>query len=118
MQGPARRPGAVRHDRWLLSYADIVTLLFAVFAVFFLLEKSGKYSNRQVLEAVVARPHVSSSSSAAVPAVPPVPAVVKPEAPLLAASRTLMNDLSEDIAQGKVAVRLEQRGLVISLGQA
>jgi chemotaxis protein MotB len=29
-----------------------------------------------------------------------------------------MNDLSEDIAQRKVAVRLESRGLVISLGQA
>jgi len=111
MLRPTQRARAVRHDRWLLSYADFVTLLFAVFAVFFLLDKSGKYTSRQVLEAVVARPHVSASPKAATPA-------AKPVSPLVAASRSLTNDLSGDIAQGKVEVRLEQRGLVISLGQA
>jgi len=108
MPAPTQRAKTVRHDRWLLSYADIVTLLFAVFAVFFLLDKTGKFTGRQVLQAAVARPHAASP---AVPAVTPV-------SPLVAASRALMTDLSDDIAQGKVEVRLEQRGLVISLGQA
>jgi chemotaxis protein MotB len=112
MQRLPKRAAAVRHDRWLLSYADIVTLLFAVFAVFFLLEKSGKYTSRQVLDAVVARPHISKPVA---PALPPAP---KPVSPLLAASKTLVDDLHDDIAQGKVDVRLEPRGLVISLGQA
>ena len=29
------RPGRTQHDRWLISYADFITLLFAFFVVLF-----------------------------------------------------------------------------------
>ena len=50
-----RRPYSPRHenhDRWLVSYADFVTLLFALFVMMFASTQSDKFKAKQVSEAV------------------------------------------------------------------
>ena len=103
-----------RSDRWLISYADFITLLFAVFVVFFMVERSGKYSARQVFEAVTGARTAQRTS-------PPAPpqtgeAVLTPQ--LAPPWKELLAELHDEIAEGKLEVRMESRGIVISLGQA
>jgi len=116
-----RQTAAVKTDRWLLSYADFATLLFAVFAALFLLERSGKFTSRQVIEAVAGPRHSMAREAAPAQAptvTPPEPAAGRVKNPLVTASASLMSELHEDIDRGKVEVRMEAQGLVISLGQA
>src|SRR3954447_20709366 len=50
----ARRkiPPKENHDRWLVSYADLVTLLFAFFVVLFASTQTDKVKAKQISEAV------------------------------------------------------------------
>jgi chemotaxis protein MotB len=104
----------VRSDRWMISYADFLTLLFAVFVVFFMLERSGKYTPRQVFEAVAGARHAQSS----LPPAPPQRAEPVLAAQLVPHWQKLVSELHDDIMEGKLEVRIEPRGIVISLGQA
>ena len=40
------------HERWLISYADFITLLFAFFVVMFASSQTDKSKARQISEAV------------------------------------------------------------------
>src|SRR5215831_10225266 len=42
----------INHERWMVSYADFVTLLFAVFVVLYATAQSNKNAPRQVSESV------------------------------------------------------------------
>ncbi len=138
-----KHPPHENHERWLVSYADFVTLLFAFFVVMFASTQSDKSRAKAVSQAV--RNALSSGS------LPPklvailggtvgetgrgnammhgpggektVKPEVKPEPPApsgdLAASMKLLNgQLSHEIEQHAIDMRLEQRGLVIGLNQA
>lgn len=88
------RAAAVARNRWLISYADFVTLLLALFIVLF---ASSRHDRRE----------------------PPRPIAVAvqpaPSSPLL---DDLTRVLADEIHAGKVDVHLDARGLVISLRQA
>ena len=49
-----RAEGHVNHERWLVSYADFITLLFAFFVVLFASSQADKKKQAQVAEAVKA----------------------------------------------------------------
>lgn len=130
------------HERWLVSYADFITLLFAFFVVMFASSQTDKSRAKQISEAV--EKALENGKSMGVP-----PAVAKilggtvddkgqgnaqmrgpggaqraaKEAPLedvleLAPSmKSLSEELKDEIASGKVEVSLEPRGLVVSLKQ-
>ncbi len=130
------------HERWLVSYADFITLLFAFFVVMFASSQTDKSRAKQISEAV--EKALENGKSIGVP-----PAVAKilggtvddkgqgnaqmrgpggaqraaKEAPLedvleLAPSlKSLSAELKDEIASGKVEVSLEPRGLVVSLKQ-
>ncbi len=121
-QGPS-------HERWLISYADFVTLLFAVFVVLFASAQSDKGAARRVSDAVVAalrsgvlsylrqtnnaRGLIGSPTSEQT-----TTAAQAAMAELLPSLKVLNEQLKDEIDKGKIDLRLEPRGLVISLRQA
>lgn len=136
-------PQPENHERWLVSYADFITLLFAFFVVMFASSQTDKARAKQVSEAV--EKALSDGRSFSMP-----PAVAKilggtvddkgqgnammkgpggaQHAPkesqpdsiveLLPALKRLNKDLEEEIKAGKLELRLEPRGLVISLRES
>lgn len=104
------------HDRWLISYADFITLLFAFFVVMFASSETSKVKTRQVSESMgkaFGQSITPQSSKDDKPA---------PQAPqfadLLPSMRLLEKALSKELDSGKVRLSLEARGLVITLGEA
>lgn len=130
------------HERWLVSYADFITLLFAFFVVMFASSQADKGRAKQVAESVQnALAH--GAASAAIAKVSKVlggtvddtgqgnamlrgPGGAKraPEeqmdkvVELLPSMKRLSADLEEEIKAGKIEMNLEPRGLVISLKEA
>ena len=134
-----RQPAHENHERWLVSYADFITLLFAFFVVMFASSQRDKTKSAQMSEAVkeaFEKGHLSSSMAAilggaaddkgrgnaqmrgpggAVRATPSEPGKIVELTPSL---RRLSEDLAAEIREGKIEVSLQQRGLVVSLKQA
>jgi len=136
-------PPPENHERWLVSYADFITLLFAFFVVMFASSQTDKSRAKQVSQAV--EKALTEGRSFNVP-----PAVAKilggtvddkgsgnammrgpggtqrftkdsqPEilAELLPSLQRLNKELEEEIKAGKLELRLEARGLVISLRES
>jgi chemotaxis protein MotB len=133
-----KAPEHVSHDRWLVSYADFITLLFAFFVVMFATAQSDKSKAKDVSSAVRdAFEHGQLSSAVSnvlhgkadggklgnprvAKGLPENPAPPPPPAPadLSKSLETLQNGLNTELKSGKVQVRLEGRGLVISLREA
>jgi chemotaxis protein MotB len=135
-----KHPEHVNHERWLVSYADFITLLFAFFVVMFASSQGDKGKAQQVSESV--KKALEEGSLGAVVAKiiggtvgdtgqgnammrgpggtmrqtkesNPGPMVeLKPSMELL------VLDLKAEILAGKMKVELQKRGLVISLQQA
>ena len=132
------------HERWLVSYADFITLLFAFFVVMFASSQADKGKAKQVSEAVEKALKDGSKVSSSVP-----PAVAKvlggtvddkgqgnaqmhgpggaqkaakedrPEVMELGISLKLLStQLADEIKEGKVEVSMTPRGIVVSLKQA
>ncbi len=134
-------PEHENHERWLVSYADFITLLFAFFVVMFASSQTDKARAKQVSEAV--EKALDNGRSISVPsAVAKVlggtvddkgqgNAMMKgpgrrqarcsrtrrPEnvIELMPSLERLNKELEHEIQQGKLEIRLEPRGLVISL---
>jgi chemotaxis protein MotB len=127
------------HERWLVSYADFITLLFAFFVVMFASSQSDKNKAKAVSDAVrdaLEHGQFSSAISAVLGRgkheallshqateergnlnAPPGPAETHP--PDLAKSLdTLQKGLDSELKNGKLQLRLEPRGLVISMREA
>jgi chemotaxis protein MotB len=137
-----QHPRHENHERWLVSYADFITLMFAFFVVMFAASQTDKAKAKQVSDSVKA-----ALEQGGIPAVaheilggtvdekgkgnammkgpggaqkqieqkekkPPV------IAELLPSMNFLSKALEAEIKQGKIEIRLEQRGLVVSLRQA
>jgi chemotaxis protein MotB len=137
------QPEAENHERWLVSYADFITLLFAFFVVMFASSQTDKARAKQVSQAV--EKALDDGHSISVPA-----AVAKilggtvddkgignammkgpggaqhamRDAPpdgvieLMPSLDRLNKDLEKEIQEGKLEIRMEPRGLVISLRQS
>jgi chemotaxis protein MotB len=133
------------HERWLVSYADFITLLFAFFVVMFASSQTDKVKAKQVSDSVKEALENGGMPSAVrelwggtvdekgpgnaqmrgpggakkalkEPEVkPPVPPV---SAELLPSMEYLTRELAEEIKTGKIQMRLEARGLIISLREA
>ena len=127
------------HERWLVSYADFITLLFAFFVVMF--AATQKNEAKQVSASVRdALEHGQLSAAlntalgrgrheaAKTPVIPdprltqePPPAPAEPEkrpADLTKSLAKLQEVLAEELKSGKVQLRLDARGLTISLREA
>src|SRR5581483_2494135 len=129
------------HERWLISYADFITLLFAFFVVMFASSQTDKAKARMISESVK-----QAIEKGGVPAVVREilggtvddkgkgnaqmkgPGGEKPQkekstkAPtvveLAPSMQYLTKNLEDEIKAGKIEIKLEPRGLVISLREA
>ena len=135
-----KAPAHESHDRWLVSYADFITLLFAFFVVMFASTQADKSKAKAVSESVrEALEH--GQFSAAISTVlgrgkheatraplntervnqseniPPPPPPAHPS-DLKESLNTLARGLESELQAGKVVLKLESRGLVISLREA
>lgn len=136
--------GQASHDRWLVSYADFITLMFAFFVVMFASSQADRSKVKRVSESVnkALEDGPASRIQAAVaemlggkpdPKVqnPPAslkgPAKIETPKPPDAAAMTgellpslgyLQAQLKKEIESGKMRISLEARGLVVSLQQA
>src|ERR1022692_1074730 len=129
------------HERWLVSYADFMTLLFAFFVVMFASTQNNKNQAKDVSESVrQALEHGQFSAAISTvlgrgkheakkaplskdatpekenPNAPPPPPPPPAHPPDLAQSLdTLQKGLDSDLKTGKLQLRLDARGLIISL---
>lgn len=139
----ARKPQQEgNNERWMVSYADFITLLFAFFVVLFASSQTDKARARQISQAV--EKALEEGRSQGIP-----PAVAKIlggtvddkgqgnamrkgpggsqmntqqpielPAELTPSLKYLSKQLAEEIRDGKLEVKMEPRGLVVSLRQA
>ncbi len=131
------------HERWLISYADFITLLFAFFVVMFASSQTDKTKAKQVSEAVE-KAFDKTSFPASIKAIlggtvddigkgnaqmkgpggsHKMPKLAEPPerariAELIPSMEFLSKELEEEIRTGKMQLHLEARGLVITLSQA
>lgn len=127
------------HERWLVSYADFITLLFAFFVVMFASTQSDKQKAKQVsdsvrdalehgeLSAAIANAlhgkHANDTAAAKpapapASASPPPPARQAAPADLAKSMAVLQQALALELAAGKLGLSLERRGLVISFRES
>jgi chemotaxis protein MotB len=129
MRQRRRREGHVNHERWLVSYADFVTLLFALFVVLF----ASSYRDKQAIESVSkavkngfqSMSAFSSSDSAADNARISGPTSIGEAKPstvpanagidIVELQRKLKKALGKEIERQEVALRMTPEGFVISL---
>lgn len=132
-----KHPEHINHERWLVSYADFITLLFAFFVVLFASSQTDKKKETQlssamqsafkplgVFEAHAKTPPLASGASAASGASPialPAPAIHTETAQEI--EQRLNKLLAEQVASGgippgSVTMRITAEGLVISLHEA
>jgi chemotaxis protein MotB len=128
------------HERWLVSYADFITLLFAFFVVMFASAQADKSRAKQVSEAVKRAFEKSTVSEVLGGAVDDrgrgnaqmkgagggqkeIERAIE-EARAAGASEELISslvllseDLEEEVKRGDAHVKMEKRGLVISFAQ-
>jgi chemotaxis protein MotB len=137
-----KAPAPENHERWLVSYADFITLLFAFFVVMFASSQADKGRAKEVSEAVTKAledgkmPTIAAILGGTVydkgkgndtmkgPAVKVKDKDKKPEEPpkklteLAPAMQTLAIELKNEIQKKQLQLTLEPRGLVISLKEA
>lgn len=130
----------VSHERWLVSYADFITLLFAFFVVLYAFARADQKKQHSVPVAIDsafkamgvfsqfdAKPHSQSTSSGGTeqPALPinivmgeELMSVAHVKADMEKMHHDLQQKLATDIAQHTVAIKMGRDGLVISLKEA
>ena len=140
-----RHPEHENHERWLISYADFITLLFAFFVVMFASSQTDKSKAQQVSDSVnsalnngATRPEVrtilggtideNASGNAMMKGPGVYGKVLPPKAEVVPSSKVvtdlmpsmkfLNQSLANEIKDGKVEVHIEARGLMVSLRQS
>lgn len=121
----ARHPN---HERWLVSYADFITLLFAFFVVMYATAQVDKQKMSHLATAIQQAFEQMGALPAKVPAAivepprplpPPKPSpVISTPAPASEVHDELAAALAPEIASGAVALHDGADGLVISLREA
>ena len=132
-----RRPS---HDRWLISYADFITLLFAVFVVLYAASKADEKKQEIVAESInsaftslglfsgAVRRTGSADSTANGAEKPAIPMNIVMGDDVLSAARVkddlerlhreLAQTLSNQVATHTVSIHMGRDGLVISLRES
>jgi chemotaxis protein MotB len=129
-------------ERWLVSYADFITLMFAFFVVMFASSQTDKAKAQQVAQSVqkaleegqvtaVVAKVIAAAQGKGKPGAVALPDKAAPRASakegaggeqpiadLLPSLEYLEKALKKEIEAGKMQLRLEPRGLVVSLREA
>ena len=116
-----RRPQPhVNHERWLVSYADFITLLFAFFTTMYAISTV----DAQKMSKMVASMQLALKGDAGPTAPVPLPqnGLPQPVVPrldnLVELRRQLSARLQRQIQHGNVEIGVDSRGLVVSIREA
>jgi chemotaxis protein MotB len=130
-----RRSSPVNHDRWLVSYADFVTLLFAFFVVLYATAQVDRQRAVRLSDAIrsafqelgvfpngrpqpdIAAEDVSAATLGTPPPSPPVSAAdeLARQKQFGALRDELESALADEIKRNDVALHMDADGLVVSL---
>ncbi len=133
-----KQHGHENHERWLVSYADFITLLFAFFVVMFATAQGDKSKAAQVSESVKkalengkmsamvnellgGAPDKAGKGNAQLKGPGGAQKVEEKKrqlAELLPSLKVLTHELKKEIETGKLDVTMEQRGLTVSFKEA
>ena len=133
-----KHPEHVNHERWLVSYADFITLLFAFFVVLFASGQTDKRKQIKLAEAMqsafthqgIFNPHsktppmsdMNADPTAASPSplALPLPSAVEAEQQVAEHIQQVVRKqvAEQHLGEGVVSVRPTQEGLVVSLREA
>ena len=121
-----KEPAEENHERWLVSYADFVTLLFAFFVVMFAhsnMDKDKVQQFAQQFQNHVERLPAPAKSAGKAPTKTALsPAMPTHEdltmAEMKGSIEQLEQDLLEEIQQGRIELSLQARGLIMSLPES
>lgn len=117
------------HDRWLVSYADFITLLFAFFVVMYAISivNEGKYKvlSDALGSAFGGNPQTPQASSAIEP-LPLTPIIARKRAEAAKREHERMNTLARDlnaslaplVTSGKVRVTQTARGVSVEISES
>lgn len=112
------RQSAPSPDRWLISYADFITLMFSFFVVLYAVAQSDRAKARDLSQSVQLAFGGRAAITRSRPAIPqPAPkanAAGSREA-LAPAYADLKQQVKQEIADGKMQVNMDARGIIISL---
>jgi chemotaxis protein MotB len=139
----ARRKKDPEHEnreRWLISYADFITLLFAFFVVMFASSQTDKGKAQQMSDAMkkaLEGERMSTTIASVLGGTvddrgkgnnqmrgpggtqpPPEPNRDQQLAELVPSLKMLSEELKQEIAEGKIRISMQPRGLVVSFTQA
>ena len=135
----------VNHERWLVSYADFITLLFAVFVTLYAMSQSDKKKTEEVMKSIqesfgmvqsgAPSPKMNvipSQQAQVIPAIKPEVSIVPPgaraarghgrgraeEKDFRQIKSAIEAYLVKQGAQKKVTLAITRRGLIVSLKEA
>jgi chemotaxis protein MotB len=110
-------------DRWLVSYADLITLLFALFVVMYAISSVNESKYRALAQSMVG----AFSNTAVMPVAPPVPitpvplpkrnndALHREKEYMTGIARDILKVLAPLVNEGKVRVTQADRGVKVEI---
>jgi len=124
-----KAPSHANHERWLVSYADFITLMFAFFVVMFASSQVDKkkvgriaaYFDAYIKDGNAKAPMAAKDSpggASAKESLPQPSAELATMGELAPVKQQLDQELAREIAEGKVALSVQPRGLVLSLRES
>jgi len=135
-----RQRAPISHERWLVSYADFITLLFAFFVVLFATAEADKNKQAEFSQSIneafralgifpnPSRQHAGASPASKTTEKPAIPMNIVMGEDVLAPAqvksdlenigRELRQILSGEVARHTVSIEMGRDGLVISLREA
>ncbi|HEX5430811.1 MAG TPA: flagellar motor protein MotB [Bryobacteraceae bacterium] len=140
MRRKRKHSSSENHERWMVSYADFITLLFALFVVMFATSQTDRARAQKVSDSVK-KALEGEKMSAMLAAIlggtisdtgkgnammrgpggrekAPEPKKTEKLAELLPSLEVLTEQLKSEIKSGKIRISMEPRGLVVSFNQA
>jgi len=113
---------AASHERWLISYADFITLLFAFFVVMYAASRGDQtkvVKLAQAIQAAFAQLGIFTPSSAQLELMNAPPAAASAPnvgtAPLEALQRKLQSELQPEINKHSISLQRTRQGLVVRM---
>jgi chemotaxis protein MotB len=131
-EDPFQHSGS-NHERWMISWADFITLMFAVFVVLFCSATTNKNTAKEVSAAVMnalkmgsisfilrGRPAAPPSNTKGANSAPAGKELVEQQkvVEIVPSLKAVSDRFQQEIADGKIEMHAEPRGLIISLRQA
>jgi chemotaxis protein MotB len=127
-----RNPEHANHERWLVSYADFITLLFAFFVMMYATSNKNVQQAERISKAfreAAEQGRISHAlakllkeerpASTSLPSPPSEPSGKENAGmELMPSLRQLNETLKKEIDAGRLELRMEKRGLIISLREA